>query len=1087
MAREGQPNRSPDPGVQRQMLAPQGPPRPYTQQHQPQPIALERKRSAGDFFAGLAAIILLAGLVVGVPLALAAFIGWPLPHKMPDARFLNSAITASTFTNTLAVLVWIAWAQFTACVVVEVIAAIRGIGMPGHVPLSGGSQIVARRLVAAVLLITASTASFAPGVSNLGRHHDAPRPTVTASASATAGAHAHASIDNVARSHTDQSRYAAGIPTHMDSPGLGASARPNVNADTGGATKFYRVVPPQGRHHDSLWEIAQRHLGDGRRYQEIYDLNKDKVQPDGSKLTKASLIRPGWILEMPADAHGGDLVDDPSGGAHAAPAAAPAAASAAAHATAPTSAPTTAPATGPTTASADGPSNAPALAPDTSVTQANAVGDIANSLGGGGDRAEHTIDSAYVPSAASIDRPGLGARGAPDTGPSALSGAQSVAMASFALAGAEHAAPAAGSAAAATADHQAPASNQSPFRLPYEIMASPLLAAGLLAALSRNRRRQLWHRAFGRRLPGVDPLAGGVEEAIRLGAEAGEAQFLDRALRELVAAAAAAGVPLPAVFGARLNDEGLELLLTDPSPQAPAPWTARGDGRAWFVGRAAVGSVPDATVAQVAAPYPGLVSVGVDGQSRRFLDLEAASGVICVDGDDTKRRAFLAATAVELATNTWSDRMTVTLVGFPGDLAPLAPGRIHQVGHLREILPLVQMEVDERRRSLERTGQLSVLSGRRDRTADAVPPHFIISARQLEPQDAAALAEMANGVNRIGIGCLIAGNVPAAVWQLTVDPAGRLTAPLLDLDVSAQSLPDDQYRAVLDLFAATSDWGGVPVGQMRPEPGALEARFGITPTVSVALLGELEVTGAGHLEPERRQPVWEALTYLMLHPGGANPAVLASALWPRGVASDVSDAVLGRLAAWLGTAPDGSPNLMRLQDGRIAVGPYVRSDWQMFTDLRAVADHDPRFANPADRDRVLSQALTLVRGPLLIGRDPARYGWLAYEAVEREAPAVIADTAVELCELRLAAGNADGAVEAVRAGMLASPADEELWRALLRATHATGDAARLEETVNALWRQTQEMPGGRGLHPKTEALVEELLPSWRASVAAGGG
>ena len=86
-----------------------------------------------------------------------------------------------------------------------------------------------------------------------------------------------------------------------------------------GATKFYRVQPPAGRHHDSLWEIAQRHLGDGRRYQEIYDLNKDRVQPDGSMLTKASLIRPGWILEMPADAAGGDLVGNPAAPAAGAP------------------------------------------------------------------------------------------------------------------------------------------------------------------------------------------------------------------------------------------------------------------------------------------------------------------------------------------------------------------------------------------------------------------------------------------------------------------------------------------------------------------------------------------------------------------------------------------------------------------------------------------------------------------------------------------------------------------------------------------------------------------------------------------------
>src|SRR6185437_893313 len=69
-------------------------------------------------------------------------------------------------------------------------------------------------------------------------------------------------------------------------------------------SKIYVVKPPVGRYHESLWEIAHNHLGDGRRYGEIFEMNKDRVQPDGSKLTISSLIRPGWVLHMPRDAHG---------------------------------------------------------------------------------------------------------------------------------------------------------------------------------------------------------------------------------------------------------------------------------------------------------------------------------------------------------------------------------------------------------------------------------------------------------------------------------------------------------------------------------------------------------------------------------------------------------------------------------------------------------------------------------------------------------------------------------------------------------------------------------------------------------------
>ena len=33
-------------------------------------------------------------------------------------------------------------------------------------------------------------------------------------------------------------------------------------------------------------------------------MNSGLVQPDGAKLTSASLIRPGWVLHMPRDARG---------------------------------------------------------------------------------------------------------------------------------------------------------------------------------------------------------------------------------------------------------------------------------------------------------------------------------------------------------------------------------------------------------------------------------------------------------------------------------------------------------------------------------------------------------------------------------------------------------------------------------------------------------------------------------------------------------------------------------------------------------------------------------------------------------------
>ena len=44
---------------------------------------------------------------------------------------------------------------------------------------------------------------------------------------------------------------------------------------------------------DCLWNIAKKYLGDGSRYNEIYNLNKDKI-------TNPNLIYPGQVLTLPS-------------------------------------------------------------------------------------------------------------------------------------------------------------------------------------------------------------------------------------------------------------------------------------------------------------------------------------------------------------------------------------------------------------------------------------------------------------------------------------------------------------------------------------------------------------------------------------------------------------------------------------------------------------------------------------------------------------------------------------------------------------------------------------------------------------------
>jgi nucleoid-associated protein YgaU len=51
---------------------------------------------------------------------------------------------------------------------------------------------------------------------------------------------------------------------------------------------------------DSLSRIAQQQLGDAGRYQEIFALNEGVAQANGGALTNPSVLRVGWVLQLPA-------------------------------------------------------------------------------------------------------------------------------------------------------------------------------------------------------------------------------------------------------------------------------------------------------------------------------------------------------------------------------------------------------------------------------------------------------------------------------------------------------------------------------------------------------------------------------------------------------------------------------------------------------------------------------------------------------------------------------------------------------------------------------------------------------------------
>ncbi|MCP2338916.1 BTAD domain-containing putative transcriptional regulator [Actinomadura rupiterrae] len=215
-----------------------------------------------------AALLTALAALAAPPAALAAFVGWPLPHKMPTAAAARSALTAPLsdrfLLNTVACLAWGLWALFALALLTELLALLRGRTAP-RLPGLGPLQALA------ATLLGASAVALLPAAS---RPLPAP-PTVAVAADGYRALTAHAST---------------------------APATPSPRPGTAAPVPAPGCQTHRVRHGDTLWSIADHHLDDGERWRDIFHLNHGRPQPDGRALTDPDLIRPGWVLLLPTPA-----------------------------------------------------------------------------------------------------------------------------------------------------------------------------------------------------------------------------------------------------------------------------------------------------------------------------------------------------------------------------------------------------------------------------------------------------------------------------------------------------------------------------------------------------------------------------------------------------------------------------------------------------------------------------------------------------------------------------------------------------------------------------------------------------------------
>ncbi|HET6953759.1 MAG TPA: LysM peptidoglycan-binding domain-containing protein [Acidimicrobiales bacterium] len=232
---------------------------------------MHRSRLA-DVGRGTAALAGIVALVVGVPVLLLAWVGSPLPAEVPAPSEVADAvrdtyIPDSFLVKSLALVCWLVWAELLASLIVEAVALARG-RKAGEVPLAGRLQRGAARLVATVALLGVLVATRGAG------DRDRPAPSTLLPPDGSLVTYVTADVPVAA-------------PVAPPDP---------VPA---GPAPVYEV-----QRRDTLWDIAERHLGDPFRWTEIFEINRDRPQADGTGLTDPDVIYAGWVLELPADAAG---------------------------------------------------------------------------------------------------------------------------------------------------------------------------------------------------------------------------------------------------------------------------------------------------------------------------------------------------------------------------------------------------------------------------------------------------------------------------------------------------------------------------------------------------------------------------------------------------------------------------------------------------------------------------------------------------------------------------------------------------------------------------------------------------------------
>ena len=721
---------------------------------------------------GFAASVALLGLLVGLPAVLLA-LGWgPTPSGLdgwwaalttPDDGHLTILV--------LKVAAWIVWGLLAITIITEAVAALRGLEAP-KLPGLRWSQAPARRLVAAALLLFITVP--AAGIETASAVPDSPNP--------------------------------------VSSPTVAAASQPSKPARPTPSTVALSADAPATVTHtvkrgETLWSIAELHLGSGSRYPEILKLNHELLRG------KAQFLRPGWVLTLPAGPQAyGERATASNGSDHSRYTvvkgdtlseiaqehlddadAWPRIFEASRKLTQPDGRRLTDP---------------DLILPGWHVlipAAAGATPDLPTSPAP--ERSEPTPQTSLPAPASAVPSATATLTPAAETSPEnpASAGAVPVApssapatptpsvSATVATDGSSDKMPAG---EASDRDAEAPA----PWLLVGLTGAGGVLAAGLLAALRQRRRAQFRARRPGRTIQAPPPELVPVEKTVLTEGQAATPTLLaiDHALR-LLAVSGEDRLAPPPLLAVQLLPGEVAVQLVEPMTLAH-PWRPDpADGRRWLL---ATGAHEHESTARSA--YPQLVSVGLDDDGATWLVNLEQLGTISLTGDPTYAADFARYVAAEIAVNPWARQVQLDCIGIAPEAEPLDPARIRH--HRLEDPAALDAAIAAAGATVDKCADhdVTAAAGRVDDLGGDVWDSWLVLVNGVlssTPLDQ-LLALIGEHPTRTGTAVvMVADTEPVLGLGIRLAGQGRVVSPALDLALIANGLTPAEAQGCALLLA----------------------------------------------------------------------------------------------------------------------------------------------------------------------------------------------------------------------------------------------------------------------------------------------